>query len=152
MARYQTRRYVAMSWVDATRLARLDGTPLDDVVYSPEARLVHRTDWWAFWSDGQLTTAIGLPEEWQLRSMSVVAEELITAVWMSDSPSPECGWATLAAIQDVIRTRLLEVSLQSPYYPVTRHELVVEFRDGRRGTLYQRITRRSDGYLCEITQ
>ncbi|MEM9217091.1 MAG: hypothetical protein AAGD25_22445 [Cyanobacteria bacterium P01_F01_bin.150] len=109
MARYQTRRYVAISWVDATRLARIDGTPLDDVLEFPDARLLHPTEWWAYWSDGQLTTAIGLSEEWQVQNLSVATESLMSQVWMSKSRwlacashvSPQCGWAILADIQDV---------------------------------------------------
>ncbi|MEM9219172.1 MAG: hypothetical protein AAGD25_33160 [Cyanobacteria bacterium P01_F01_bin.150] len=132
MARYQTRRYVSISWIDATRLARIDGTPLDDVLEFPDARLLHRTEWWAYWSDGQLTTAIGLPEAWELQSLSVIAESLIAQVWMSKSRSPHCGWATLADIQDVISCTLEQISLQQPYYPITIESWWLSFATGNR--------------------
>ena len=119
MARYQTRNYVAISWVDATRMARIDETPLDDIREFPDARLLHRTEWWAYWSDGQLTTAIGLPEEWQVQNLSIAAESLIWQVWMSKSRSPQCGWTVLADIQDVISCTLEQISLQQPYYHVS---------------------------------
>ena len=160
MARYQTRKYVAISWVDATRMARIDETPLDDIREFPDARLLHRTEWWAYWSDGQLTTAIGLPEQWELRSLSVAAESLIWQVWMSKSRwlacashvSPQCGWATLADVQDVISCTLEQISLHQSSDPIIIEQLVVEFRNGQQGTLYQRIQRYSDGYSWEIAR
>ena len=152
MARYQTRNYVAISWVDATRMARIDETPLDDIREFPDARLLHRTEWWAYWSDGQLTTAIGLPEQWELRSLSVAAESLIWQVWMSKSRSPQCGWAALADVQAVISCTLEQISLHQSSDPITIEKLVLEFRNGQQGTLYQRIQRYSDGYCCEIVR
>ena len=133
-------------------MARIDGTPLDDVLEFPNARLLHRTEWWAYWSDGPLTTAIGLPEAWEVRILSVAAESLIWQVWMSKSRSPQCGWATLADVQDIVSCELEQISLQQPYYPITIQKLVVEFRNGQQGTLYQRIQRYSDGYTCEIAR
>ncbi|MEM9217092.1 MAG: hypothetical protein AAGD25_22450 [Cyanobacteria bacterium P01_F01_bin.150] len=47
---------------------------------------------------------------------------------------------------------LEQISLQQPYYPITIERLVVEFRNGQQGTLYQRIQRYSDGYNCEIAR
>lgn len=62
MNRYITRRYVAVCWTEAVRLANLDGTPLGSIRCHHNLELLHRTEWWAWWSDKRLTTAIGLPE------------------------------------------------------------------------------------------
>ena len=58
MERYLTRRYVAVTSYEAQRLAQLDGTPIDQIQHTPDVYLVHRTEWWAWWSDECLTGAI----------------------------------------------------------------------------------------------
>lgn len=72
MDRYQTKYYVAVQWTDTVRLAQLDGTLPEEIRHTGSVELLHRTEWWAWWSDQQLTTAIGLPEELQPDRKSVV--------------------------------------------------------------------------------
>lgn len=77
MERYITRRYVAACWADALRLAQLDGAALHDIRCQQNVDLIHRTDWWAWWSDERLTTAIGLSEDLQPKGLSADAIALI---------------------------------------------------------------------------
>jgi hypothetical protein len=151
MGRYLTRRYVAVSWNEAARLASLDQTPLAEIRYAANAELIHRTEWWAWWSDALLTTAIGLPEFLHPQGLSPDAVELITDVWASDSARPACGWQVLAQVQYVLSREILSVSLFRDLQLVTRERLIVEFADAQQGALYCLWIRYKDGYLCEIT-
>ncbi|NEQ42049.1 MAG: hypothetical protein F6K00_00220 [Leptolyngbya sp. SIOISBB] len=103
MARFLTRCYAAVTWLEALRLAALDQTPITSIRQASNVELVHRTEWWAWWSDERLTTAIGLPESLCPESLSPDAVSLISEVWESDSPAPECGWRTLAQVQQILR-------------------------------------------------
>lgn len=149
MGRYSTNRYVALSWAEATRLATLDQTPLGAIRYSAAAELVHRTDWWAWWSDGLLTTAIALPESCNPQGLSPDAVELITDVWASDSLAPQCGWAVLAQVQQILSREVLSAS-RLPQLTL-RERLTVELRDAGQVVLYCSWRGHEDGYLCEVT-
>jgi hypothetical protein len=151
MGRYLTNRYVALSWAEATRLAALDQTPLGAIRYSATAELVHRTDWWAWWSDSLLTTAIGLPESCNPQGLSPAAEELITDVWASDSPGPQCGWALLAQVERVLQVETLATPPSAFIYLTIREQLLVELRDGQPSTLYRVWMGADEGYFCQVS-
>ena len=151
MGRYLTHRYVAVTWTEANRLARLDATPIEEIRYAAEAELVHRTDWWAWWSDELLTTAIGLPEDLRPRGLSIDAEGLITDVWASTTAHPACGWAVLAQVQRVLRCEVLSVGIgEKTYRPPTWEYLMVEYVNGQEGMLYRFWAGQQEGYSCEI--
>jgi len=151
MDRYQTRRYVAVSWAEARRLAQLDGTPFDEIRHVADVELIHRTDWWAWWSDERLTTAIGVPEDLRPSGLSADAEELITDAWASDSASPQCGWAVLVQIQRIVNQELISVSLQVERNRlITWERLTITFQDGQQSVLYRVWTGYEDGYLFDI--
>jgi hypothetical protein len=153
MGRYLTRRYVVMNWDEATRLASLDQTPLEAIRYAATAELLHRTEWWAWWSDELLTTAIGLPESVTSQALSADAVELISDIWASDSPQPECGWAMLAQVQRILNREVLSISMLNDVQPAMRERLTVEFAESQPGALYCFWVWLGDdnGYLCEIT-
>lgn len=151
MGRYLTRRYVALSWAEATRLASLDLTPLEAIRYSVTAELIHRTEWWAWWSDGLLTTAIGLPEFLNPQGLSPDAVELITDVWASDSPQPECGWPLLAQIQRILNIELVLRSSQGNERLLPLERLTVELGNGQQSVLYRVSIRSGEGYSCQIS-
>jgi hypothetical protein len=151
MDRYQTKRYVAVQWTDAVRLAQLDGTLPEEIRHTGSVELLHRTEWWAWWSDQQLTMAIGLPEELQPQGLSTDAVELITDVWCSESPAPSCGWSMLAQVQRVVLCEPLRVGIaRGTFRPETWERLTVEFRDGQLGVLYRFWLGYEEGYLCQI--
>lgn len=151
MGRYLTRRYVAVSWAAAVELAQLDGTPAEQIRATADAELIHRTDWWAWWSDEGLTTAIGLPENLQPQSLSPDAVELITDVWCSDSPSPRCGWGTLAQVQRIMQCEPIRIgTVRGSFRPETWERLTIAWRDGQQGVLYRFWLGYEGGYLCEI--
>lgn len=151
MGRYLTRRYVAVSWDEAVRLARLDQTPIEDIRYSAEAELIHRTEWWAWWSDGLLTSAIGLPESLNPQGLFPDAVELISSVWASNSPQPECGWSLLAQVRRILASERISVEMDYTTGNSPRWErLSIELCDGQHSTLYRLYVGDVDGYLCEI--
>lgn len=152
MARFLTRWYAAVTWSEALRLATLDKTPIAAIRHVPSAELVHRTEWWAWWSDERLTTAIGLPESLCPESLSTDAVSLISEVWESDSPAPECGWRTLALIQRILRVENISAGQNlrtfSSLAQVTK--LTVIFRNQEVGSLYRYIQFREESYLCDF--
>lgn len=150
MGRYLTRRYVAMSWDEAARLARLDRTPLAEVRYAAAAELLHRTEWWAWWSDGLLTTAIGLPESCNPQHLSADAVELITDAWASDSPQPQCGWNLLAQVQRILNCEVLSIAVSGDLQLAMRERLSIEFADAQQGVLYRLWIGNENGYLYEV--
>ena len=153
MARFLTRRYVAVSWPEAIRLATLDGTPLAAIRVSPTAELLHRTEWWAWWSDEQLTTAIALPESLSPEGLSADAVALISEVWEGDAPTPQCGWSPLANIERILSQKRINLarpaSDQTLVERVTR--LTIEFRSRERGTLYRYDQFGEEHYLCDVS-
>ncbi|PSB23145.1 hypothetical protein C7B61_11600 [filamentous cyanobacterium CCP1] len=152
MGRYLTRRYVAVDWDEAVRLAGLDQTPIAEIRYTADAELIHRTEWWAWWSDELLTIAIGLPESLNPQGLSTDAVELMSDVWGSDSPQPQCGWRTLAKIQSILYREPLSVTtdLRNSQF-ATCECLIVEFFDGNQRSLYRLWAGYNEGYWCEIS-
>jgi hypothetical protein len=151
MSRYLTRRYATVTWIEALRLALLDQTPIEEIRCSPQVELVHRTEWWAWWSDEVLTVAIGLPEELQPQALTPDAVELIDDVFLSDTPQPQCGWATLAHVQRILRIERIVVQQSGVTNRLGRwEELAVEFHDGRQEILYRLWIGFEEGYWCDI--
>jgi hypothetical protein len=151
MARFLTRRYVAVTWAEAIRLAALDGTPWSEIQQAEEAYLLHREEWWAWWSDERLTTAIGLPESLCPETLSPDAVSLISEVWESFSPAPQCGWGTLARIKEVLR-RANGSPLQGtvPERRAVTELLIVRFTDDSEGVLQCWRRAVGEGYECHI--
>jgi hypothetical protein len=151
MERYMTRCYVALDWPAAVRLARLEGLPLDDIRHTPGVAVVHRTVWWAWWSDQRLTTAIGLPDEVRPQSLSIDAVQLISEVWESDSAAPQCGWTTLAKVQQILSCKVVRVGARlGQFRPETWECLTVLFEDQQQGSLYRFWKGYDEGYLCDV--
>jgi len=154
MERYLTRRYVAVTSYEAQRLAQLDGTPIDQIQHTPDVYLVHRTEWWAWWSDECLTGAISLPDSLCPEGLSPDAVELISEVWDSASPPPQCGWSTLANIEAVVRRERIRIErpILIPLEGESLEKLTVQFRDGDRGVLYCYYQFLHENYFCEISR
>ncbi|NEQ47467.1 MAG: hypothetical protein F6K00_29570 [Leptolyngbya sp. SIOISBB] len=152
MARFLTRCYTAVTWLEALRLAALDQTPIASIRQAPSAELVHRTEWWAWWSDERLTTAIGLPESLCPEALSPDAVSLISEVWESESPAPQCGWRTLASIQRIVQAENIStnqsVRTLSSLGQVTK--LTVIFPNQEVGCLYRYVQFGEESYLCNF--
>ena len=152
MARFLTRRYVAVTWAEAIRLAALDGTPWSEIRQAEDVHLLHREEWWAWWSDEQLTTAISLPESLCPQSLSLDAIGLISEVWESYGGAPHCGWATLAWVEQVLsRERLPRPENTDGYDWITLERLTVRFMDGSEGILQCWYKGFAEGFECQIT-
>lgn len=152
MARYRTRRYVALTWADALRLARIDGTPVGSIVCWPEVELLHRTEWWAWWSDQRLTTAIGLPDGIWPQGLMPDAVQLISEIWEGLVLRPRCGWALLAEVKRILDCEMLG-RREQPWvrYPVEIWErLRVELVNGQQQVLYRYWWLYEEEYGCDI--
>lgn len=151
MERYMTGRYVAISWTDAVRLVQLDGTTLERIKHRRNVELLHRTDWWAWWSDERMTTAIGLPDELRPDQLSTDAESLISDVWESWQIRPQCGWITLANVTRISKREFLQTSGSASGSVLSQWEkLTVLFRSGECGALYQHCRQDGAEYKCNI--
>jgi hypothetical protein len=151
MNRYMTRHYVAVDWTEAARLAQLDGTSLSDIRCHENVELLHRTHWWAWWSDERLTTAIYLPDNLQPKELSTDAASLIFEVWISDLIAPRCGWTVLAKVKRVLSSEIVYTSRGSSGAVISRWEkLTLLFEPDEQGFLYRHNYRNELGYQCDI--
>jgi hypothetical protein len=150
--RYLTRNYVALDSPEAERHAELDHTPADEIEASEGVEIVHANGSWAFWSDGRVTTSIGLPV-WatKARALSGEAARIIGAVYGSDSGRPACGYALLAQIAEAVGRADIWIGPAAGVYARESVEAIeVRMRDGSTKTLYQRTAGYCEGYLFEI--
>lgn len=146
-----TGRYVAIGWTDALRLAQLDGTTLEKIRHRQNVELLHCTDWWAWWSDERLTTAIGLPDDLRPDQLSTDAESLISSVWESWQIRPQCGWVTLANVTRISKCEFLQTSSSASNSVSSQWEkLTVLFKNGKRGVLYRHCHQDGADYKCNI--
>ena len=153
MARFLTRRYVAVTWAEAIRLAALDGTPWAEIQQAEEVYLLHREEWWGWWSDERLTTAISLPSSLCPQSLAPDAVGLISEVWESYGGVPACGWATLAQVEQVLsRERQPRQEDMDSYEWINLERLAVRFTDGSKGTLQCWYRGFGEGFECQINQ
>jgi hypothetical protein len=151
MTRFLTRRYVAVTGAEAIRLAGLDGTPWSEIGHAEDVQLLHREEWWAWWSDERLTTAIGLPESLCPQCLSPDAIALISEVWESNAMTPHCGWATLARVEQVLsRERRPRPEATDGYDWITLEQLTVRFTDSSEGVLQCWYKGSNEGFECQI--
>jgi len=151
MARFLTRRYVAVTWAEAIRLAQVDGTPWSEIRQADEGYLLHREEWWAWWSDGRLTTAISLPSSLCPQSLAPDAVALISEVVESYGGAPACGWETLARVEQVLRREWLPAPESTGGYDwITLEQLTVRFTDGSEGVLECCYRGYTEGFECNI--
>jgi hypothetical protein len=149
MNRYVTRRYVAVCWTEAIRLANLDGTSLNSIRCHHNIGLLHCTEWWAWWSDERLTTAIGLPRELCPEILSADAIALIDEVWIGGVIAPQCSWALLAKV-DRILTRERDHLFRDGEISRCQEKLTVRFLDEKARTLYLCYTHNQGLYQCDV--
>ena len=151
MARFLTRRYVAVTWAEAIRLAALDRTPWSEIQQAEDVFLLHREEWWAWWSDERVTTAISLPESLCLQGLSPDAVDLISEVFESYGGAPACGWATLAQVDQVLsRERQPRPENIGGYDWLTLERLIVRLTDGSEGILQCWYKGFAEGFECQI--
>jgi hypothetical protein len=146
-----TRHYVAIDRNEAVRLANLDSTLLSDIRCHENVQLLHRTHWWAWWSDERLTTAIYLPDNLRPDGLSKDAAALIFEVWISDLIAPRCGWAVLAKIKRVLSSEIVYAQRGINGAVISRWEkLTLLFEPDVQGFLYRHNYRNELGYQCDI--
>jgi hypothetical protein len=146
-----TRHYVAIDWTGAVRLAKLDGTFLSDIRCHQNVELLHRTDWWAWWSDERLTAAIGLPDNLRPETLSSDAAALIFEVWIGSLIAPQCGWIVLTQVKSVLRSEVIYTSRGSNGAVISKWEkLTLLFEPDVQGFLYRHDYRNELGYQCDI--
>ena len=137
--RYLTRMYAAVTLDEAKRLAAIDSMPFNKVKQTHNVELlhVHHTELWAWWSDGILTTGLGLKPELCPNVLSLDAEELIHTTCLSISLCPACGWHKLARIKRILKQERLAVGpKRGNYKPEFLTRLAVENVNVEHGKLY----------------
>lgn len=137
--RYLTRMYAAVSLGEAQRLAAIDSMPFEKVQQTHNVELlhVHHTELWAWWSDGVLTTGLGLKPELCANVLSADAEDLIHTACLGVCLSPACGWQKLAQVKRILKQEKLAIGPQRPNHkPETLTRLAVENVNGERSELY----------------
>ncbi len=138
---------------EAIRLAALDGTPWVEIQQAEAAHLLHREEWWAWWSDERLTTAMSLPESLCPQCLSPDAVGLISEVWESDTMAPHCGWATLARVEQVLSRERQPLPENTDGYDwIILEQLTVRFTDGTEGMLECSYKGYGEGFECQIEQ
>lgn len=151
MNRYTTRRYVSTNWSDAIRLAQVDNTPISTIRMNEGVALLHRTDWWAWWSDERLTTSIGIPETLRPENLSADATILISDVWESNLLAPQCGWPTLAKVNSILSVEAIDIAtLRNGVSACKWEKLTLLFEHRQQGLLYRYRCYDGSGYQCEI--
>ena len=146
-----TKRYVAVCWTEVVRLASLDGTSLKDVRCASNVALLHRTDWWAWWSDERLTTAIGLPDDLWPEQLSPDAAALIFEVWSGGIIAPQCGWAVLANVKSIAGREIIYTNSMGNNVLISRWEkLTLLFEPNEPGLLYCHSYYDGKDYKCDI--
>ena len=138
-----------MCWVDALRLARIDGTAPEDIKHSQDLELRYRTEWWALWSDDLLTTAIGLPEALRPDGLSVDAVSLIDDVWMGGDFTPQCGWALLARVDQILTCERVYF-VEEREFVLCQENLTLRFIDNEVGRLFRCCARIESCYQCDL--
>lgn len=150
--RYKTKWYVTTDLSEARRLAEIEGTHLDQIETTPATpKHVDHRNHWALWSDGRITTSIGLDDGLRPVSLSTDAARLISSVWGSDSGRPAVGWDLLTQIAEIVSSRTVEEGRGPGSYqgPTIQH-LRVRLVDGRRTDLWVYSVGYFEGYAFEI--
>jgi len=149
--RYLTRRYATLDRAEAERLAAIDGTPVTAIVVA-DAEPVAASGSWAWWSDGRLTTAIGLPR-WteRLDGLSADARKLIGLAYGSDSGCPSVGWSALASVAEIVSTNTIETGPPTGVYARAKVEtMTVRLTDGTVVKWLVNSSGHYEGYAYEI--
>lgn len=137
--RYLTNRFATVSLSAARRLTEIDGIPFERVQQTSNVKLlhVHHSEIWAWWSDGRLSTGLGLDPLSSPNLLSADAVKLIHKVCLSVCSQPACGWGRLAEIQSVRQCQQLAVGpIKGNYKPERLMRLEVEKVSGERVYLY----------------
>lgn len=151
LTRYLTKTYVAIELDEVQRLTAIDNSV--DVKETPGVELVHATETWAFWSDGRVTTGIGLPRHCNAaRGLSKAAHQLIDTARGSDSGEPHDigGYAFLATVAEILREEVVEAAPQRGLYAarrVIRHDL--RLVDGTERSIWVETEGYFEGYVWD---
>lgn len=135
--RFITKHYTCISREWAKRLANLDGTPLEDIEYTPSVFPIHNTELWVWWGDGKITSMAGMPHSLNCKSLSRSAQKLIDKSWKSACGSPSCDWETLARVEKILNQEQMAVGpSQGGRPPEVLQCLLVKYTNGELGRLY----------------
>ena len=141
--RYLTDEFAAISLHAANRLAQIFNISSNCVQITKDVKLLHRIDFWAWWSDDKLTTSVGLPKDYEPKSLSPCAEKLIHKVCLSATGRPSCGWAKLAGAQQIVSTERIAVGARKE----TLDRLVIEYADEQQEVRLRPVFCREHGNL-----
>lgn len=142
--------YVALDRHEAERLLKVQG---NGKIQVDEVDLVHAQNGWAVWSDGRVTTGIGLPA-WtrSIKGLSDAAAGMVSAIRGSDSGSPSVGWKAVLNVEQIIEetTELLGPGSGGHYAKPRAIRTVVALKGGEKVTWWIYTEGYSEGYAFEI--
>lgn len=142
--------YVCLDRIEANRLAEINKTQNEITV--ADATPVHAENSWVLWSDGYITTSIGLPA-WarKIKALSKDAAQLVSLVWGADSGRPGCGYKTLLDVDRIENEEVIEVGPHAGvYHRATIDRLDCRMKDGSLKSLYRYTAGYPEGYACLI--
>lgn len=150
MIRYQTRWHVTTDKAEAERLAKIDKITAE-IKVTDNVDLIHSSGSWALWSDGEITTAIGLDKSLKPKGLPKDVAKLIGSVWMSDSPRPMGGWSVLTTIKEIISTETLSIGRGTGYFASPKTERITVRRiNGSTDSIYVYTVGYCEGYVCDV--
>lgn len=151
--RCTTRWYVTTSRADAERLAKVDGTPPDEVKCAPASPLCVSSSW-SYWIDEKFSmkTFVGKRPPKKACPIPDPAQELLSLSFGSDSPGEvDGGLKSLITINKVLSETTEPLGgLGLPYAGDQLITMEVEHLDGKRETLYIRSSAGYEGYTYGI--
>lgn len=155
MNRYKTRWYVTTDEDEALRLARVDGTPAEEIEVAENVHPVHvESEYadWALWSDGVFTTAIGLPKSMKsVQLLSPDAASIITNSRGSDTPATRDTLLFVSKIDRIVRqVPWGKAPSRAPYASLEVDEVVARMKSGERKKFYIISMGYPEGYYYEI--
>ena len=96
-----------------------------------------------------MTTAIGLPEELRPEGLSAGAVSLIDGLWSCGAFTPQCGWALLAKVDQVLSCKQVYFWEERDFV-LCQENLTLRFVDMSEGKLFRCCARVEGCYQCDL--
>ena len=142
--------YVALDRISAERLANIRGV---SVKVESGVEIVHSTDRWAFWSDGIVTTAIGLPK-WAcaVKTLSTDAERIYSLYRSSDSCELYVGRDGVFSVATIVseETVSVEIGGSAIYAPPRVKKMRVKLTNGSEADWWLHTEGYPEGYSYDL--
>jgi hypothetical protein len=152
VTRYITFSYVSLDLDECKRHAVIDGTHPDKIKITPDVSILHYAGNWMLWSDGKITTGIGISLP-HAGILTPAARKLITTVREADAGAVNLpgGMFALTKLDAVLAENEVERGASRGVYAAERIEhMRVRWLDGTEGDLYAVTAGYFEGYRYDI--